>query len=207
MRIDRFAAEDEIAGAHDIDVQRIGDTLRNMHRTSANDADMHRPLTLVAEKSPEPAISRCSPPLIPPISVEPEPAMSACTSDAEPALILPEPATLHMQVARDIGDHDLAGARHAQMRFLRTANRCVRVDRFEMHIAERIADGGIADHVADIDIGALRHDDMNIEILGAVVHFVKVEPVLPVPDRIVVAPRDDELAAIGAGRSPRSRGS
>ena len=42
MRIDRLAAEDEIASAHDVDMQRIGNALRNGHRTRADNADMNR---------------------------------------------------------------------------------------------------------------------------------------------------------------------
>ena len=46
MRIDRLAAEDEIAGAHDVDMQRIGHALRDLHRARADDVDMDRAVDL-----------------------------------------------------------------------------------------------------------------------------------------------------------------
>src|SRR5262249_4615576 len=54
----------------------------------------------------------------------------------------------------------------------------------EVDVALNVADGGVADHVFDMHIRSLRHDDVNIERLGVGVVLREVEPVMPVPHAV-----------------------
>ncbi|MEI9930744.1 MAG: hypothetical protein WDM89_09385 [Rhizomicrobium sp.] len=186
MRIDGLTAEDEIPGTHDVDMQRIGDTLRNVHRAGPDDSDMNRTvdfgsaeITCPRDIEMQPAVDRAH-------------VRGARTGDIgmdigrRTRLDFAGARNIEMQIACDIGNRDLARTRHAQMRFFGAADPGVRRDGLEMHIAHRVADRGVTDHVAHVDVGSFRHHNVNVEVLGAVVNVLEVEPVLPIPNGFVV---------------------
>src|SRR5262249_16855973 len=125
MRIDGLAAEDEIADARDIDMQRIGGALRNVDRAPAVDVDMH---PTVDAGGVEVAAS---------VEVQMQP-LADCAGigrtragglgvDALRGLRLDvaRARDLQMQIAADVAELDLARAGHGDMRFPGAADRGV----------------------------------------------------------------------------------